>query len=375
MPANKTRSRSNAKTISTSTSNCNEASVQLSESETLHTSAKKLSIVSDASTTSDEEPWKREGHHAKKPRHTGLDVPSSDLSCPTESDVDPAVSARANVNTCLRPILSKKRIQSYSLDEPGDAARNGHEDDAEGRVTTIGDSTHNVDASLHNAQNTDSLRPKLGGDVGSEKFALSSARASPTPLRTFMRRDGKLPSGKEDRPGSGTKESSLGGASPGRGAHGVQRSKSDAGGKAGAVSNVPNLLQQKHSPDLDRFFDSMGIDQSVLLSTSDSVDWDALGGGGGGGTGNLDGQGSAKAQGDSGSSLDSFPRTGSEHIRSTGSDFGDDEDGEGAGFGRGGGRGPLAGRNSRDVSVIERNARVIKWLCNVSKAKERTITQ
>ena len=46
----------------------------------------------------------------------------------------------------------------------------------------------------------DSLRPKLGGDVGSEKFALSSARASPTPLRTFMRRDGKLPSGKEDRP-------------------------------------------------------------------------------------------------------------------------------------------------------------------------------
>ena len=31
------------------------------ETETLHTSAKKLSIVSDASTTSDEEPWKREG--------------------------------------------------------------------------------------------------------------------------------------------------------------------------------------------------------------------------------------------------------------------------------------------------------------------------
>ena len=87
-------------------------------------------------------------------------------------------------------------------------------------------------------------------------------------------------------------------------------------------------LFQKHSPDLDRFFDSMGIDQSVLLSTSDSVDWDALGGGGGGGgaggnggggrsggTENHDGHGSAKALGDSGSSLDSFPRTGSEHIR------------------------------------------------------------
>ena len=49
----------------------------------------------------------------------------------------------------------------------------GHEDDAEGRVTTIGDSTHNVDASLHNAQNTgESFGRVGGGHCGSFHYVL-----------------------------------------------------------------------------------------------------------------------------------------------------------------------------------------------------------
>ncbi|GFN83062.1 hypothetical protein PoB_000956800 [Plakobranchus ocellatus] len=151
--------------------------------------------------------------------------------------------------------------------------------------------------------------------------------------------------------------SAIGGIAGENSGHAGQHSRDSS-----LVSSHSRLSRTSVGADLENFFNQMGLEMGVLEPIARLRELQACGsasgdGGPGGDTSTFDSMSSLDSQ-DAASICSTYSR--SEHeCAGTG----------GLSLGAGGGaEGPILDKGHQQTSIVERNARIIKWLCNVRKA-------